>query len=184
MKIHVETGERAEVIIPSRHPSNGAVMIATDTGQRVAQILVEDGLISEVVEYVVRRRPLDPTEDRLTLWAHIVCRHASCVGLDMSLNDLVKIHDHEHRGPGTIRNHDLASRDADIATLIHVLSEADDGVLSMTDNQLRAHAKLVEREVKRREDENKDEPYEGSFREAADNEGARIAAQSREGGDD
>jgi hypothetical protein len=29
-----------------------------------------------------------------------------------------------------------------------------------------------------------DDPYEGSFREAADNEGARIAAEDREGGEE
>lgn len=33
-------------------------------------------------------------------------------------------------------------------------------------------------------DEIDDDPYEGSFREAADNEGARIAAESREDGDE
>jgi hypothetical protein len=171
MKIHVDTGERAELIVASRCPSNAAVMITTDMGERIAQVLVEDGLLSEVVEYTIRRHRDRPIEDRLTLWAHLVSEHAGCYGLDLSLRELEEIHAHEHRGPGTIRNHDPLSRQFRIAKIIYVLGEAEVGVADMEDSELRLHAKRVNAEIALREKranepEPDDDPYEESRREA------------------
>jgi hypothetical protein len=114
-----------------------------------------------------------------------VSEHAGCFGLDLSLRELQEIHAHEHRGPGTIRNHDPLSREFRVAKIIHVLGEAEIGIADMEDSELRLHAKRVNDEVAlraKRAAESDDGEYEGSFREAADNEGARIAAESR--GDD
>lgn len=171
MKIHVETGERAELIVSSRHPSNAAVMITTDEGERIAQVLVEDGLLSEVVEYTIRRHRDRTIEDRLTLWAHLVSEHAGCFGLDLSLRELLEIHAHEHRGPGTIRNHDPLSREFRLAKIIYVLSEAESGIADMEDNELRLHAKRVNDEIALRlraldAPEPEDDPYEESRRAA------------------
>ena len=154
MKVTVDTGERIVVVVPSRLASSAAIAIEDDQRNRLVDVTVEDGLIGNVVEHVVRRHAEQmKREDRLTLWAHIVCKHASCIGFDSPLETLIEIHEHEHRGPGTIRNHDPASRDADVATLIHVLSEAESGIMSMTDSQLRVQRGHVEREIKRREDD-------------------------------
>lgn len=171
MKITVDTGERAELIVSSRLPSNAAVMITTDTGERVVQVLVEDGLLSEVVEYTIRRHRDRAIEDRLTLWAHLVSEHAGCFGLDLSLRELQEIHAHEHRGPGTIRNHDPLSREFRVAKIICVLSEAESGIADMEDSELRSHAKHVNDEVALREKratepEPEDDPYAESLREA------------------
>jgi len=184
MKIHVDTGERAELIVSSRLPSNAAVMITTDAGEHIAQILVEDGLLSEVVEYTIRRHRDRAVEDRLTLWAHLVSEHGSCIGLDMTLAELVNAHEHEHDGPGTIRSHPRESRAAQLPKIILTLSESDHyGVPRMSNSQVRQQLGLLNREIEIRLRAT-DDTYEGSFCEAADNEGARIAARAREGKED
>ena len=63
-----------------------------------------------------------------------------------TLYSMLEYHENDHRGPGGIRNHDERSRGYSLPKLAGVLAEVDD------------------------------DPYEGSFREAADNEGARAAA--------
>lgn len=177
MKIAAESGERVTVIVPSRHVSNCAVMIEDDQRNNLVEVVIEDGLIGNVKENVARR--YSHVEDRLTLWAHLVSEHGSCIGLDMSLDELIKGHEQEHKGPGTIRNHDPNSREARLPKIITVLSESDHyGLPRMTDEELRAHARSVNREIEFRL-RAADDDYEGSFREAADNEGARIAAGSR-----
>jgi hypothetical protein len=195
MKITVDSGERVLVIVPSHYPSRARVSIETEGG-KVADVIVEDGLISNVYEHVSRRRELVRDEDRLALWAHLISEHAVCLGLDLPLAALIKIHDHEHAGPGTIRNHDSKSRDARIAKIIHVLGEAESGIADMENSELQLHAKRVNDEIQQRLanngsndsqeklPENDDDPYEGSWREAADNEGARIAAEAREDAED
>jgi len=101
---------------------------------------------------VVAIGDLENNVDRLELWAHIVSEHCN-MAPPGSVSDMLDYHEHEHRGPGTIRNHDENSLHYSLRKLAKVLSELEP------------------------ED---DDPYEGSFREAADNEGARIAAASHD----
>jgi hypothetical protein len=98
---------------------------------------------------------LEHTTDRLDLWAHIVSEHCNAAPPG-SVSEMMEYHEHEHEGPGTIRNHDPNSFHYSLKKLVKVLSEVED-----------------------EEDE-----YKGSFCEAADNEGHRICAASREGSDD
>jgi hypothetical protein len=62
---------------------------------------------------------------RMALWAHCVSEHAAILSPEISFRDLEKYHDHEHGGPGTIRNHERSSRDYSIKKIGQVLSEAD-----------------------------------------------------------
>lgn len=94
-------------------------------------------------------------EERLELWAHIVSEHCNAAPPG-TLTSMLDYHDHEHEGPGTIRNHPVESRQYSLRKIAKVLSELEPD----------------------------DDPYEGSFRAAADNEGHRICAASREGSDD
>lgn len=94
-------------------------------------------------------------EERLELWAHIVSEHCN-MAPPGTLYSMLEYHDGEHEGPGTIRNHPVESRRYSLRKLAEVLSELEPD----------------------------DDPYEGSFRAAADNEGHRICAASREGSDD
>jgi hypothetical protein len=59
---------------------------------------------------------LQPVPDnewgRLAL--HLASEHADPVALQRGLRDNAEQHEHEHDGPGTIRNHDRASRDFDL----------------------------------------------------------------------
>lgn len=97
----------------------------------------------------------ESAEERLELWAHIVSAHCNCAPPG-TLNSMLEYHEHEHNGPGGIRNHPEESRHYSMRKIAEVLGELEP------------------------ED---DDPYEGSFREAADNEGARIAAGSRNNDD-
>lgn len=60
---------------------------------------------------------------RLKLWCHLVSQHACIVDPFASLLDLNEIHDHEHTGPGTIRNHPAKDRTYSLKKLGKVLSE-------------------------------------------------------------
>lgn len=178
MKIHVDTGERITVVVPSRLASSAAIAVEDDARNRIASVVIEDGLIDCLAPHVAYRHP-KPVEDRLTLWAHLVSEHGSCIGLDMTLNDLIEAHEHEHTGPGTIRNHPRESRAAQLPKIILALSESDHyGVPRMSNSQVRRQLGLLNREIEIRLRAT-DDTYEGSFREAADNEGARIAAAAR-----
>lgn len=97
----------------------------------------------------------EASEERLELWAHIVSEHCN-MAPPGTLAEMLDYHDSEHEGPGTIRNHPVESRRYSLRKLAKVLSELEPD----------------------------DDPYEGSFRAAADNEGHRICAASREGSDD
>jgi hypothetical protein len=63
--------------------------------------------------------------ERVELWAHCVSEHAVILPPDTPLPDLTRYHDDEHEGPGTIRNHDPASRTWSLKKLGEVLSEAE-----------------------------------------------------------
>jgi hypothetical protein len=63
---------------------------------------------------------------RLTLWAHLVSAHATAITFDISLSELEGMHNQEHDGPGTIRNHDRGSREYSLQKLGAVLSEPDE----------------------------------------------------------
>jgi hypothetical protein len=97
---------------------------------------------------------LEHTTDRLDLWAHIVSEHCN-MAPPGSVSDMMEHHEHEHEGPGTIRNHDPHSYHYSLRKLAAVLSEL----------------------------EPEDDDYKGSFSEAADNEGHRICAESRNSDD-
>lgn len=63
---------------------------------------------------------------RIELWAHLVSEHAGIWPLDATYAELKDEHDHEHRGPGTIRNHPEESRKYSVKKLGEVLSESED----------------------------------------------------------
>lgn len=62
-------------------------------------------------------------EDAQKLWAHCVSEHAVVMAPDTPLEDLIEYHKSEHQGPGTIRDHDEASRVFDLKKIGQVLSE-------------------------------------------------------------
>lgn len=64
-------------------------------------------------------------EDRIVLWAHCVSEHAAILPPEITLEDLASYHEHEHEGPGTIRNHDPASRTYSLKKMGQVLSESE-----------------------------------------------------------
>jgi hypothetical protein len=57
------------------------------------------------------------------LWLHLVSAHAAGCDPTMTYADLEDLHEHEHDGPGTIRNHPRESRMWDRAKLATVLRE-------------------------------------------------------------
>lgn len=63
---------------------------------------------------------------RFELWAHLVSDHAGIYSPDLTPAELTDIHDHEHRGPGTIRDHDPRQRTYSLKKMGEVLSESDD----------------------------------------------------------
>lgn len=63
---------------------------------------------------------------RIELWAHLVSEHAGIWALDSTFKNLVEAHDHEHEGPGTIRNHPKESRRYSVKKLGEVLSESEE----------------------------------------------------------
>jgi hypothetical protein len=66
-------------------------------------------------------------QDRNRLWAHCVSQHANILPPETPLAEMQSYHDGEHRGPGTIRDHDPADRSYSLKKLGEVLSEAEDG---------------------------------------------------------
>ena len=167
MKVIVQSSEQLTVVVPSDTNTYAGVVIQTDRGTDVAAVLVDSGLINDVREFVCRRHRA-PAEDRLALWAHLISEHATCIGLDLPLADLVEIHEHEHDGPGTIRNHPREWRNANVARIVATLAESDSGLPSMNDSDLRLHAKRVEREVTERK----------AAKRAAENYVAKPTSQS------
>lgn len=69
-------------------------------------------------------------ESSAVLWAHLVSAHAACIRPDLPLNLLIEIHEHEHNGPCTIRNHPHDDRSFTMTKLIGVLSESEDTFVS------------------------------------------------------
>jgi len=69
--------------------------------------------------------PLSATEDQRVLWAHCVSEHATILSPETSLAELHDFHTHEHEGPGTIRNHDPASRVYSLKKMGKVLYESE-----------------------------------------------------------
>jgi len=169
MKIVIQSGESVTIVVPSDTHTSARVAIQTDRAP-VATVVTDSGLIGDVQEHVCRSPLVSqrPNEDRLTLWAHLISEHSSCIGLDLPLADLVEIHEHEHDGPGTIRNHPREWRNANVARIVATLAESDSGLPSMNDSDLRLHAKRVEREVTERK----------AAKRAAENYVAKPTSQS------
>jgi len=58
------------------------------------------------------------------LYLHLAGRHAAIPAPGATPAELAELHQHEHTGPGTIRNHDQDDFDVDRARAAHVLTEA------------------------------------------------------------
>lgn len=71
------------------------------------------------------KSPKQVKNKRIELWAHLVSEHAGIWQLNASYASLVDSHDHEHTGPGTIRNHPVESRKYSLKKLGEVLSESE-----------------------------------------------------------
>lgn len=54
---------------------------------------------------------------RIKLWAHLVSEHAIILDINVPLAELTEMHEHEHKGPGTIRSHDEKERSYSLAAL-------------------------------------------------------------------
>lgn len=57
------------------------------------------------------------------LWLHLVSRHADPMAVTRSGPDNEDQHEHEHRGPGTIRDHPVGDLSFNTVTAKHVLAE-------------------------------------------------------------
>jgi len=130
MKIHLESGERLVVVVPTDLPTNAMVSVIAEPDHNatypIADVIVQDGLIGDVTEHVCRRHAAArSSEDRLKLWGHLVSEHAGIFPLQATLEELIDLHEHEHNGPGTIRNHPRESRAYSLQKIGKVLSEAD-----------------------------------------------------------
>ena len=129
MKVKLENGERLVVEVPIGNViAYVAVMAEPVPGNRtptpLVDVTVENGLVGEIKEHVCRH-PSDRTEDRLVLWGHLVSAHAGIFPLQATLEELLDMHEHEHNGPGTTRNHPRASREYSIKKIGNVLSESE-----------------------------------------------------------
>lgn len=134
MKIKLESGECLVVEVPVRFGTSTAITIQSEfvppgpvrPPQRLIDVMIADGLIGGVNEHVVRRNAhADTAEDRLMLWGHLVSAHAGIFPLQATLEELMDMHEHEHNGPGTIRNHPRESREYSLKKIGKVLSESD-----------------------------------------------------------
>lgn len=133
MKIRLESGELLVVEVPVDFATSALIRVQSTPLQKpghvphpLVDVQIEDGLIGKVKEHVVRRNAeVQCTEDRAKLWAHIVSEHASMISPELTLADLIEIHEHEHDGPGTIRNHPRESRTYSLHKIGKVLSEAE-----------------------------------------------------------
>lgn len=134
MKIRLESGELLVVEVPVDFATSALVRIQSTPLQKpghvphpLIDVEIEDGLIGKVREHVVRRNAeARRTEDRLALWAHLVSRHATIVPVQATLEELIDMHEHEHKGPGTIRNHPIDSREYSLNKIGKVLSESEE----------------------------------------------------------
>jgi hypothetical protein len=59
------------------------------------------------------------------LWAHLGSEHAGIWGIGLTFGELIREHDAEHAGPGTIRGHHEADRTFSLKKLGQVLAEGD-----------------------------------------------------------
>jgi hypothetical protein len=78
-----------------------------------------------VAAAIVTTYDAEAYEERLELWAHIVSAHCNAAPPG-SLNAMLEYHEHEHQGPGTIRNHPEQSRHYSLRKLAEVLGEVDE----------------------------------------------------------
>lgn len=96
---------------------------------RARGVAISDDYLKEVGNNVaagiILAGDLEHTEDRLELWAHIVSAHCNIMPTNASVAEMLDYHDHEHRGPGTIRNHPENSRHHSLAKIAKVLSESE-----------------------------------------------------------
>ncbi len=130
MKIRLESGERLVVEVPIDLATGAMVSVMANPDHNVtyaiADVVIEDGLIGNVTEHVCRRHAVGRrVEDRLALWGHLVSEHAGIFPLQATLDELIEMHEHEHNGPGTIRNHPRESRAYSLNKIGKVLSEAE-----------------------------------------------------------
>jgi hypothetical protein len=97
------------------------------------------GVLMDIAEHVVNKidalyhappPPPAPAEDAWALWAHLASEHACIVEptgtFDNFRADLIAAHEHEHDGPGTIRNHPRESRVFSRKKMGAVLSESEE----------------------------------------------------------
>lgn len=71
-----------------------------------------------------RRHPGRP--HAIHLWAHLVATHAAILAPTASFKEMKELHDHEHQGPCTIRNHDPKDRSYSLKKLGQVLAESEE----------------------------------------------------------
>ena len=64
-------------------------------------------------------------ENASVLWAHLVSEHRAIVDVEAGIDELVEQHQHEHRGPGGIRDHIESARTYSLKAIAEVLSESD-----------------------------------------------------------
>ena len=66
------------------------------------------------------------SKERIKLWAHLVSAHAAILSPETPMDDLEELHDHEHEGPCTIRNHPEDSREYSLKKAGRVLLDSED----------------------------------------------------------
>lgn len=66
--------------------------------------------------------------DQWELVMHLISAHADPLAVCRSYADNLDQHEHEHRGPGTIRNHSPASRFFNAVKIELVLEECEDSL--------------------------------------------------------
>ena len=133
MKVRLENGERLVVEVPIGNVIACVAVVAEpvpgNRGNRVptplVDVTVENGLVFSIEEHVCRHPSSGRTEDRLVLWGHLVSAHAGIFPLQATLEKLLDMHEREHNGPGTIRNHPRESREYSIKKIGDVLSESE-----------------------------------------------------------
>ena len=81
---------------------------------------------TEVAETEVAETEVAPEVDSLTLWLHFLSEHAGYM-TPCPLQTLIEEHDHEHAGPGTIRNHSADDFAFSMPKVFDVLSEVFKG---------------------------------------------------------
>lgn len=132
MRIRLESGERLVVEVPVQLASSAQVAIQATPIEKpgsvahpLVDVTIEGGLIGRIDEHVCHRHAVTRDQDRLTLWAHLVSAHATIVPVQATLDELIDMHEHEHNGPGTIRNHPRESREYSLKKIGRVLSESE-----------------------------------------------------------